>query len=229
MKLVVFDVDGTLIDSQHMIVSSMNAGMDAAGLPHLPREAILSIVGLSLPVAVATLLPDASHDQQDKVTAGYRTAYMASRMHLESPLYPGARACLDALAGRDDLLLGIATGKSRRGLDAMLDHHGLRGHFVTLQNADNHPSKPHPAMLEELMDELGAVPERTLMIGDTTHDLQMAKNARTAGVAVSFGAHPVAALEAEAPLACVHAPRELARWLALADMRWVWLRPRAAT
>ncbi len=91
MKLVVFDVDGTLIDSQHMIVSSMNSGMEGAGLPPLPRETILSIVGLSLPVAVAELLPAAGQASRDKVEAGYRAAYMASRMHLESPLYPGAQ------------------------------------------------------------------------------------------------------------------------------------------
>ena len=144
LRLVIFDVDGTLVDSQALIIGAMAQAMEGAGLPVLDRDQVLSIVGLSLPLAVATLLPDQPEARQNEVVAGYRAAFMSRRMDDEAPLYPGARACLDALAGRDDLLLGIATGKSRRGLDAMLDHHGLRGHFVTLQTADNHPSKPSP-------------------------------------------------------------------------------------
>jgi len=119
---------------------------------------------------------------------------------------------IDALAARGHML-AVATGKSRVGLDRALGHSGLGSYFHATRCADESFSKPHPAMLEALMDELGATPERTLMIGDTTHDLQMARNARTAGLAVSFGAHPVSALEAEAPLACVHTPGELASWL----------------
>jgi len=119
---------------------------------------------------------------------------------------------IDALAARG-ALLAVATGKSRLGLNRALGHSGLGAYFHATRCADECFSKPHPAMLEELMGELGARPERTLMIGDTTHDLQMARNAGTAGVAVSFGAHPVAALEAEGPLACMHTPGALARWL----------------
>ena len=126
--------------------------------------------------------------------AGYRAAFMSRRMDDEAPLYPGARACLDALADRDDLLLGIATGKSRRGLDAMLDHHRLRGRFVTLQTADNHPSKPSPAMLLAACDEAGVDPAKAVMIGDTTFDMQMALNARTAALGVDWGYHPATAL-----------------------------------
>ena len=194
MKLAVFDVDGTLVDSQALIIGAMAQAMEGAGLPVLDRDQVLSIVGLSLPLAVATLLPDQPEARQNEVVAGYRAAFMSRRMDDEAPLYPGARACLDALAGRDDLLLGIATGKSRRGLDAMLDHHGLRGHFVTLQTADNHPSKPSPAMLLAACDEAGVDPAKAVMIGDTTFDMQMALNARAAALGVDWGYHPATAL-----------------------------------
>ena len=194
MKLAVFDVDGTLVDSQALIIGAMAQAMEGAGLPVLDRDQVLSIVGLSLPLAVATLLPDQPEARQNEVVAGYRAAFMSRRMDDEAPLYPGARACLDALAGRDDLLLGIATGKSRRGLDAMLDHHGLRGHFVTLQTPDNHPSKPSPAMLLAACDEAGVDPAKAVMIGDTTFDMQMALNARTAALGVDWGYHPATAL-----------------------------------
>ena len=194
MRLVVFDVDGTLVDSQALIVGAMAQAMEGAGLPVLDRDQVLSIVGLSLPLAVATLLPDQPEARQNEVVAGYRAAFMSRRMDDEAPLYPGARACLDALADRDDLLLGIATGKSRRGLDAMLDHHRLRGRFVTLQTADNHPSKPHPAMLLAACDEAGVDPAAAVMIGDTSFDMQMALNARTAALGVGWGYHPAPAL-----------------------------------
>lgn len=194
MKLAVFDVDGTLVDSQALIIGAMAQAMEGAGLPVLDRDQVLSIVGLSLPLAVATLLRDQPEARQNEVVAGYRAAFMSRRMDDEAPLYPGARACLDALAGRDDLLLGIATGKSRRGLDAMLDHHGLRGHFVTLQTADNHPSKPSPAMLLAACDEAGVDPAKAVMIGDTTFDMQMALNARAAALGVDWGYHPATAL-----------------------------------
>ena len=194
MKLAVFDLDGTLVDSQALIIGAMAQAMEGAGLPVLDRDQVLFIVGLSLPLAVATLLPDQPEARQNEVVAGYRAAFMSRRMDDEAPLYPGARACLDALAGRDDLLLGIATGKSRRGLDAMLDHHGLRGHFVTLQTADNHPSKPSPAMLLAACDEAGVDPAKAVMIGDTTFDMQMALNARTAALGVDWGYHPATAL-----------------------------------
>lgn len=194
MRLAVFDVDGTLVDSQALIIGAMAQAMEGAGLPVLDRDQVLSIVGLSLPLAVATLLPDQPEARQNEVVAGYRAAFMSRRMDDEAPLYPGARACLDALADRDDLLLGIATGKSRRGLDAMLDHHRLRGRFVTLQTADNHPSKPHPAMLLAACDEAGVDPAAAVMIGDTSFDMQMALNARTAALGVGWGYHPAPAL-----------------------------------
>ena len=191
MKLVIFDVDGTLIDSQLMIVNSMNAGMAEAGLPPLSREAILSIVGLSLPVAIAQLLPGASQAELDKVAAGYRAAYMASRMHLESPLYPGAQDCLDALSARGDVLLAIATGKSRRGLDALIANYGWDDLFVSRQTSDFHPSKPHPAMLQAALDEAGVAAAQACMVGDTEFDVAMGVAAGMPSFGVAWGYHSV--------------------------------------
>ncbi len=196
MKLVVFDVDGTLVDSQQMIVSSMNAGFDAAGLPHLPSATILSIVGLSLPVSVATLIPQASAAEQEQVVEGYRAAYMASRMHLESPLYPGALDCLDRLSARGDVMLAIATGKSRRGLDALIEHYGWQDLFVSRQSSDFHPSKPHPAMLRAALAEAGVDAANACMVGDTEFDMAMGVAAGTGAFGVAWGYHPPARMVA---------------------------------
>ncbi|MFV0409710.1 MAG: HAD-IA family hydrolase [Paracoccus sp. (in: a-proteobacteria)] len=202
MKLVVFDVDGTLIDSQALIVGAMEAAFETAGLPAPTRDQILSIVGLSLPVAMARLAPEAPETRIATLVEGYKQAFMTRRVSSEAPLYPGARDCLEALSLRDDLLLGVATGKSRRGLDAMLDHHGLRGFFVTLQTADNHPSKPHPEMLLSACSGAGMDPAHTVMIGDTDYDIDMARAAGTAAIGVAWGYHPAEALRAAgAPIA----------------------------
>ncbi|UXU76101.1 MULTISPECIES: HAD-IA family hydrolase [unclassified Paracoccus (in: a-proteobacteria)] len=194
MKLVVFDVDGTLIDSQDMIVSAMNAGLADAGLPALPRAAILAIVGLSLPVAVAQLVPEASARQQQQVVAGYRNAYLRGRAQGDAPLYPGAQDCLARLAARDDLLLAVATGKARRGLDALIASHGWGRLFVSLQTADLHPSKPHPAMLQAALDEAGVRADAAVMVGDSEFDIAMAVAAGTRAYGVSWGYHPPARL-----------------------------------
>ncbi|WBU61470.1 HAD-IA family hydrolase [Paracoccus albus] len=196
MKFVVFDVDGTLIDSQALIVGAMDVAFETAGLDPIGREQVLSIVGLSLPVAVETLVPDAPAAQRDAAVEAYRQAFMTRRIANEAPLYPGARDCLEALHRRDDLLLGIATGKSRRGLDAMLDHHGLRGLFVSLRTADTHPSKPHPEMLLSACADAGAAPGDAVMIGDTEFDMQMAMAAGISAIGVSWGYHGADALRA---------------------------------
>lgn len=196
MKLVVFDVDGTLIDSQALIVGAMDAAFDGVGLPPAGRDRVLSIVGLSLDVAVERLLPQAAALQRAAIVEGYRQAFLTRRIASEAPLYAGARACLDALGPREDLLLGVATGKSRRGLDAMLDHHGLRGHFVSLRTADSHPSKPHPEMLLAACADAGVAPGDAIMIGDTEFDMAMARAAGTAAIGVAWGYHPPEALRA---------------------------------
>ena len=197
MRLVIFDVDGTLVNSQHEITQAMNLGMTGAGLPELAPEEILSIVGLSLPVAVARLLPEAGPHLHERVVDGYRNAFIAARAAGRlPPLYPGALDCLDALAALDDVVLGIATGKPMRGLVAILEAHGLERRFVTRQTADGHPSKPHPAMLETALSETGIPAGRAVMIGDTSFDMEMARGAGVAGYGVDWGYHPAADLHA---------------------------------
>lgn len=189
MKLVVFDVDGTLVDSQHHIHGAMTAAFKGAGLDPLPREAVLQIVGLSLPVAVAQLAQGHDGATQARIVDGYRAAFMQARLVQPAPLYPGALDCLDGLAGRDDILLAVATGKSRRGLAAMIQAHGLEGRFVSLQTADDHPSKPHPAMLLAALADAGVAATDAVMVGDTSFDMDMARAAGMTGFGVGWGYH----------------------------------------
>lgn len=194
-RLVIFDVDGTLVDSQAHIVGAMTRAFTAQGLAPLPRETVLSIVGLSLPQAVARLLPDAAPALCGAVVESYKDSFAMLRAQDASPLYPGARETLEALRARDDVLLGVATGKSRRGLDHLMAAHGLQGWFVTCQVADDHPSKPHPSMLLTALDETGASADGAVMIGDTVFDIEMGRAAGVRTLGVSWGYHPVAALE----------------------------------
>jgi phosphoglycolate phosphatase len=208
--LIVFDWDGTLMDSAAAIVRAMQAATRDLGLAELPDERARYVIGLGLGDALRHAVPDLDEAAYPRMVERYRHHYLSSDHELS--LFDGIAELIEALAARGHLL-AVATGKSRVGLDRALGHTGLGRYFHATRCADECFSKPHPAMLEELMDELGAAPQRTLMIGDTTHDLQMARNARTAGLAVAFGAHPLAALEAEAPLACLRTPHELAGWL----------------
>lgn len=195
MKLAVFDVDGTLIDSQHHICAAMNVAFEQAGLPPVARAQVLGIVGLSLHVAIARLAPQADEQTQARIVAAYRAAFTQVRTAGEAPLYPGARDCLDALAARPDMLLAVATGKSRRGLRAMIEAHDLHGRFVSLQSADDHPSKPTPDMLHAALDDAGVAAADAVMIGDTSFDMLMARAAGVTGFGVAWGYHPVSALQ----------------------------------
>jgi phosphoglycolate phosphatase len=199
LQLVIFDVDGTLIDSQADILGAMDAAFAAIDRPAPPRATVLSVVGLSLPFAIAQLAPDEPPARVEAMTVAYRTRFQTLRKAggAESmPFYPGMRALVDRLAAADDLLLGIATGKSRRGLDALIAAHGLEGTFVTSQTADDHPSKPNPAMLEAALAETGIDRTHAVMIGDTTYDIEMAHAAGIRAIAVGWGYHPPKALAA---------------------------------
>lgn len=190
--LVVFDVDGTLIDSAAMIGAAMDAAWQAEGLDAPPRPATLAIVGLSLPVAMARLAPDLPEARRERLVTAYKSAFGTLRATELAPLYPGARAVLGALTLRPRTVLGIATGKSRRGLDHVLDAHGLAGIFATVQVADDHPSKPDPSMLHRALADTSA--GRAVMVGDTTFDILMARAAGVTGLGVAWGYHPAADL-----------------------------------
>lgn len=196
MRLVIWDIDGTLVDSRALILASMNAGLTAAGLDPLPPRQIGAIVGLSLPVAVATLVPDATEDARATVVDTYRRSYFAARSHAESPLFPGARDLLDRLAARGDMVMAVATGKSRRGLDGLLAAHDLGGYFATTHCADDHPSKPAPGMVLACLADTGIAAGDAVMVGDTSFDILMAGNAGVAAFGVAWGHHPSADLSA---------------------------------
>ncbi|MEZ5680335.1 MAG: HAD-IA family hydrolase [Erythrobacter sp.] len=189
-RLVIFDCDGTLVDGQAAICDTMEQAFAKAGLPAPDRNAVRRMVGLSLPYALRELAPDASDEERARVVDAYKEGYRGLRMSgaLQEPLYDGIGdlvAKLDAAGW----LLGVATGKSDRGLHACLDTHGIRQLFVTLQTADRHPSKPHPSMLDTALAEAGVAPEDAVMIGDTSFDMEMAVAAGVRAIGVSWGYH----------------------------------------
>ncbi|MBN9440829.1 HAD-IA family hydrolase [Bosea sp. (in: a-proteobacteria)] len=200
MNLVIFDLDGTLINSEAIILEAQFETFARCGLTHPGREAGLGIVGLSLDIALMRLAGLERPD--DVLTETYRQVFNGMRHQAESdpklaePLFPGVAEMLAALAQRPDTVLGIATGKSRRGADYIIERHGWRDLFATTQTADDAASKPHPEMILRAMRETGARPEATLMIGDSNFDMEMAVAAGVAPVAVSWGFQSVPALKA---------------------------------
>ena len=213
-RLAVFDCDGTLVDSAANICMAMEACFAKSALPLPPRERTRRVVGLSLVEAVRMLHPDAPHEHHVVMAEDYRQAFhdLRRRGLVTEPLFDGIA---DAIARIDAAgwLLGVATGKSDRGLGLCLDHHRIAHHFVTLQTADRHPSKPHPAMLEAAMAEAGAEPATTVMIGDTAFDIGMAKQASVTAIGVAWGYHEPAELLAEGADHVVTDPAELAALL----------------
>jgi phosphoglycolate phosphatase len=209
--LVVFDWDGTLIDSAGAIAACIQAACRDLGLPVPDDERASHVIGLGLADALAHAIPGLPPSEYPRVSERYRHHFLLRGASL--PLFPGTR---EMLAGLRDSghTLGIATGKSRAGLARALEQAGLSGLFAATRCADQCAPKPAPDMLLELMDELSVDPGRMLMVGDTSHDVQMAANAGVAAVAVSYGAHDGSRLAALGPLALVHSTTELAQWLA---------------
>jgi phosphoglycolate phosphatase len=195
IRLIVFDCDGTLVDSQHVIVAAAERAFRAQGLAPPTAAAVQAAIGLSLELAITSWRPEAELAERTLLVEAYRTAWRALRAEdgVHEALYPGALATLKAL-DRQGHLLGIATGKSRPGLLSVLDHHGLTPLFVSLQTADRHPSKPHPSMLEAAMRETGSAPAETLMVGDTSYDMAMARAAGVGAIGVAWGYHPAPSL-----------------------------------
>jgi phosphoglycolate phosphatase len=208
--LIAFDWDGTLFDSTALIVRCIQGACRDLGLAVPSDTEAAYVIGLGLHDALRHAAPGLPAERYPELGQRYREHYWAHKDDLV--LFPGTLPMLQALKARQHLL-AVATGKNRRGLDDALAQAELHGVFDATRTADETAGKPHPLMLQELMAELGVAPERTLMIGDTTHDLQMARNAGTPSVAVSFGAHEPEAFDAFGPLAVVHSTDELHRWL----------------
>jgi phosphoglycolate phosphatase len=209
-ELVVFDWDGTLLDSPGAIVAAIQAAARDLDLPEPPDERARHVIGLGLSDALRHALPELPPERYGELVERYRYHYL-SRDH-ELSLFAGVEALLQELAD-SGARLAVATGKSRLGLERALKTSGLGRYFEASRCADECHSKPHPQMLHELMDETFVVPERMVMVGDTTHDLLMAQNAGVAGLGVAWGAHPRVALDEAAPVAVFERIEELAEWL----------------
>ena len=209
-ELLVFDWDGTLMDSTAVIAASLQAACRDLGLPVPSDERARHIIGLGLNDAMAHVLPNVDPGLYPRVVERYGHHFRLREPG--TPLFPGALEALRAL-NEAGYLLAVATGKSRRGLDRTLEATGLKTVFHATRCGEESASKPHPGMLNDLIGLLATEPAKTLMIGDTTHDLQMAANAGVASVAAAYGAHPREQLAALQPLACVDQPQELWQWL----------------
>ncbi len=227
-RLIAFDFDGTLVDSQRAITEAMALAFLEAGREAPPACRVRRVVGLRLEEAIARLLADDENDADAKnaadagalvpgIAAGYRRAFagLRARPDFDEPLVEGAREVIEQL-DRSGVFLAIATGKNRRGLVASLERHGLGSHFTTLKTAEDGPGKPHPGILLDAMAEVGVEPEETLLIGDTIYDIQMAQNAGADALGVAWGYHETGELLAAGAAAVLNDFAQL--WLALTDL-----------
>jgi phosphoglycolate phosphatase len=189
-RLAVFDCDGTLVDSQHAIIEAMNAAFAAEGLPMPVPESVRRVIGLPLLECAIRLAPELAPAGRNRLVEAYKEAFFAQRQRPDhhEPLFDGVVPALDALE-EAGWLLGIATGKAKRGLVAVLERHDLLKRFVTMQCGDMHPGKPHPSMIEQARAETGAAAADTVMIGDTTFDMLMARSAGVHPIGVQWGYH----------------------------------------
>lgn len=211
MRLIMFDMDGTLIDTQALISEHMGAAFASLGLPPPTPAEVRSIISLSLPVAVGLLAKTEDVDLVEGLVGQYKAFYKASLAHDidREPLYPGARDALERLKAQPETILGVATGKGLSGVTRILGNHGIAGHFITLQTPDHNPSKPHPGMLLRAMAETGAEPATTVMVGDTTYDMELARAAGCRAIGVTWGYHAPADLLGAGAVTLIHDYAEL--------------------
>ncbi len=202
LRLVVFDWDGTLMDSPRRIVHCLRRAAERTGASVRSEGELRNIIGLGVEAAVRQLYPESDSDFVWRFATVYRELYLGAKDAPETPLYPGTIELLDWLESRD-VLLAVATSKSRPGLDQALNTSGLSGRFLATATSDEYPSKPHPAMLAAVMERAGAEPAHTRMVGDSVYDLQMARQARVPALAITHGVHKGEQLAVEQPLELV--------------------------
>jgi len=220
LTFLVFDCDGTLVDSQHAITTAMTQAFEENGHTPPAHHEILSVVGISLQPAIARLLPSHGDDAHEVLAETYKEVFSAMRARgdIGEVLYEGAREAVQRLAAGDSLL-GVATGKSRRGAENVLREHGLRDHFISIRTADDGPGKPNPHMLHLAMGDVGAAPHETIMIGDTTYDMEMARAAGAGALGVSWGYHDAGALHASGAHHVIDTFDDLERGLSEVSLR----------
>jgi phosphoglycolate phosphatase len=214
IKFIVFDWDGTLMDSESQIVSCIHAAVADLDLEPMSDATVSNIIGLGLREAIDTLVPGRDEQFHQAFVEAYRTHWFQSESSL---LFEGVRPMLDAVR-EQNFLLGVATGKARRGLDRVLNDTGLDSYFHATRCSDEAHSKPHPQMLLDLMEALDVLPEETIMVGDTEYDMEMATNAGVAKVAVRSGVHSADRLNRHAPLVCLDSISEMPGWMAAAGL-----------
>ena len=210
VRLIVFDWDGTLMDSEAQIVACLQAAIEDLSLEPLDDELLRNVIGLGLREAIDTLVPGQDATFHQAFIGHYRRHWFASD---GSSLFDGVRDTLDTCR-QQGFLLGVATGKSRRGLDRVLTETGLLDYFSATRCADEAPSKPHPQMLHDVMEQLEVLPEQTIMVGDTEYDMEMATNAGTGKVAVTSGVHSETRLNRHLPLVCLERISDMPAWMA---------------
>ena len=214
IKLIVFDWDGTLMDSEAQIVACLHAAIADLGLEPMEDDTVKNVIGLGLREAIDTLVPGRDQEFHQTFVDYYRKYWFQSEA---SVLFEGVREVLDTFR-QQDLLLGVATGKARRGLERVLGETDLASCFHATRCADEAPSKPHPQMLLDIITKLGVLPKETLMVGDTEYDMEMATNAGVAKIAVRTGVHSEERLNRHAPLVCLEQLIDMPMWLSDAGL-----------